>query len=181
MGLAPYGTEHHGKRSLEFFRTINRVSGIEIVNDELVPELYYTVRDALEGERFDGIAWGLQTWLEEILCEWVTNCTQHFGVDSVVLSGGVAQNIKALQAIAELPNVKNLWAGPVSGDGSLAVGAAWLASRKLMPEVEIKTFPTVYLGTEYCADEVAKAINRNRLQADSTNRIPSRPLPPWKR
>ncbi|HUS56056.1 MAG TPA: carbamoyltransferase C-terminal domain-containing protein [Thermohalobaculum sp.] len=164
MGLAPFGTEYHGRRSLEYFRNVNRVDGTEIVNDGLVPELYYTVGEALRAERFDGIAWGLQTWLEELLAEWVDNNAKTRGIDNVVLSGGVAQNIKANKAIAELDSVRHLWVGAISGDGSLGVGAAWLASRQFAPEIEIEAPTNVYLGTEHDRRQVASAIERHGLQ-----------------
>ncbi len=160
MGLAPYSTEYHGKRSLEFFRTINKVEGTEILNTQEVPDLYYSIRDKLEGERFDGIAWGLQMYLEEVLTEWVANNCRAKGTDTVVLSGGVAQNIKACKQVIDLPEVKRFWVGPVSGDGSLGVGAAWLASKELSSKTEIKGLGTVYLGTEYGEAEIDEAIKQ---------------------
>ena len=36
MGLAPYGTDYHGRSSLEVFRTINRVAGTEILNESVL-------------------------------------------------------------------------------------------------------------------------------------------------
>lgn len=158
MGLAPYGTEYHGKKSLEVFRQVNHVEGIEIVNDRKFPDLYFSIRDALEGARFDGIAWGLQTWAEELLGEWVRNTATHFGRRKVILSGGVAQNIKATKALAELPEVDWVWAGPISGDGSLGIGAAWMAARKLAPTQDIERLKSVYLGTQYGPEAVERAI-----------------------
>ena len=35
------------------------------------PDLYFSMQKALEGQRFDGIAWGLQEWIEELICDWV--------------------------------------------------------------------------------------------------------------
>lgn len=166
MGLAPYGTEYHGKRSLEFFRTVNRVDGIEITNLGNVKDMYFSVKDALEGERFDGIAWGLQTYLEEMLCEWVKNNVNEFGIDDVVISGGVAQNIKAIKAVADLPQVQSLWTGPISGDGSLGIGAAWLAAYEAGDADGIDGLPTVYLGTTASNDEIENEINRRKLDAD---------------
>ena len=165
MGLAPYGAQYHGQRSLDFFNTVNRVAGTEIVNDGTVPDLYFTVREALRAERFDGIAWGIQTWLEELLCEWVTNNVAHHGTGNVILSGGVAQNIKAVKALAELQCVEQIWAGPISGDGSIGVGAAWLASNTLAPEVTIEGLPTVYLGTEHSDLSVRRAVEEHDLQS----------------
>jgi carbamoyltransferase len=166
MGLAPYGNHYHGHRSLEFFRTINSVDGTNIIKPNDIPDLYYSVRDAIEGERFDGVAWGLQTWLEEIVSEWVTNCAKHYNTDNILFSGGVAQNIKAMKNLAELPEVGNLWAGPISGDGSLAFGAAWLASRSFAPDIPISGFSTVYLGTEYDSSSVNQAVKEESLQKE---------------
>jgi carbamoyltransferase len=163
MGLAPYGTEYHGHRALEFFRTINSVEGTEIVNHNAVPDLYFSVKDALEGERFDGIAWGVQTYAEEILCEWVKNNIEAHGISNVILSGGVAQNIKACKAVAELPEVDQLWSGPISGDGSLGIGAAWLAARERDSDTALQGLPSIYLGTSYDSAAVDAAIEKNKL------------------
>ncbi|MDO8599258.1 MAG: carbamoyltransferase C-terminal domain-containing protein [bacterium] len=163
MGLAPYGTEYHGKRSLDFFRTINRVVGTEIHDTKTIPDLYYSVRDALEGERFDGMAWGLQTYLEEMLSAWVVNNVRAHGLGRVVLSGGVAQNIKACKVLLDLPAVQQFWVGPIAGDGSLAIGAAWLASRAAAPSVRIVGLESIYLGTAHDARAIDDAVARSGL------------------
>lgn len=163
MGLAPYGTEYHGRRSLEFFRTINNVQGTEIVNTGNIPDLYFSVKDALEGERFDGIAWGLQTYLEEMLCEWVCNNIEAHGLPDVVISGGVAQNIKATKAVAGLPEVQSLWMGPISGDGSLGIGAAWMAMQDAGMTSAIQGLKSVYLGTSATDDEIRAEVANRKL------------------
>jgi carbamoyltransferase len=165
MGLAPYGTAYHGKRALDFFRKVNRVEGEHILNDGHVPELYFTVREALRCERFDGIAWALQTWLEEITCAWVANTVASRKIDNVVFSGGVAQNIKVMKALAELPGVRRVWAGPISGDGSLGVGAAWLAHAKLSGGKPILPMPSAYLGTSFGREEIDRAIEAHGLRS----------------
>lgn len=164
MGLAPYGTEYHGQRSLEFFRKINSVVGTEIHDSKIIRDLYYDVKDALEGERFDGLAWGLQTWVEEVLCDWVSNVCVKLETDNIVFSGGVAQNIKACKTLIEMPSVNRFWAGPVSGDGSLGIGAAWMAMREFKPDDDIEGLPTVYLGTESNKREITQAIERYNLR-----------------
>lgn len=163
MGLAPYGSEYHGKRSLEFFRTINRVVGTEIHDTKTIPDLYYSVRDALEGERFDGIAWGLQTYLEQVLSAWVVNNIRAHGLHRVVLSGGVAQNIKACKVLLDLSDVRQFWVGPIAGDGSLGIGAAWLASRAAATNIRIAGLESIYLGTTHDTREIDDALVRNGL------------------
>lgn len=165
MGLAPYGTEYHGSRSRDFFDTLSKVDGTKILSTGVVKDLYYSVKDALEGERFDGIAWGLQTHLEEILRQWVENCIEETGITDVVFSGGIGQNIKACKYLIDQTSLTSLWAGPICGDGSLGIGAAWLASRALAPEIEIEGYSSIYLGTEYDRDAVTSSISRHQLAA----------------
>ena len=163
MGLAPYGTEYHGKRARAFFDSLSTVEGNKILSTGIVKDLYYSVRDALEGERFDGIAWGLQTHIEDILRQWVENCILETGISDVVISGGVGQNIKACKHLIDSTSLNTLWAGPICGDGSLGIGASWLASVELAPEVEISGYETIYLGTEHDAQSVQDSIIRNKL------------------
>ena len=158
MGLAPYGNEYHGSRSLEFFRTIDSVVGCEIINSKSIPDLYFSVKDALEGERFDGIAWGLQSYLEETLCLWIKNNIAARGINDVILSGGVAQNIKAIKAIADMSEVASVWSGPITGDGSLGIGAAWMALSDAGQADSINKMSTAYLGTSASQSEVEEAI-----------------------
>lgn len=165
MGLAPYGTEYHGRRSRDFFNTLSKVEGSQILATGVVKDLYYSVREALEGERFDGIAWGLQTHLEEILRQWVENCIQETGITDIVFSGGIGQNIKACKYLIDHTSLTSLWAGPICGDGSLGIGAAWLAMREVAPEIDIEGYSTIYLGTEYTSQAVAEAVLRNQLAA----------------
>lgn len=157
MGLAPYGNAHVGSASLALFRRVDEVAGTAIRRRPDFPDLYFSLRDALEGQRFDGIAWGLQTYLEETLCAWVSNTIDAYGIRDVVLSGGVAQNIKACKAVAEQTAVASVWSGPVAGDGSLGIGAAFLAHERAAgtPPVGLTT---AYLGSEYGIDAARAAV-----------------------
>jgi len=146
MGLAPYGTEYHGKKSLKHFRKYDKVEGCKIGDQGIYKDVYYSSKEALEGQRFDGIAWGLQTYLEETLIEWVTNNIKKYNVKDIILSGGVAQNIKAMQALLKSDSINSIWTGPISGDGSLAIGAVWSAAKKFSSD-KILGLETIYLGT----------------------------------
>jgi len=159
MGLAPYGSQYHGKKSLEHFRNYDEVRGHELVNKNIYDDVYYSSKDALEGQRFDGIAWGLQTYLEETLEKWIVNNIKKYNIKDIVLSGGVAQNIKAIQALIKNPNINSVWAGPISGDGSLAIGAAWYAVNNYSSN-DIKGLETIYLGTKISRDAVDLVISK---------------------
>ena len=162
MGLAPYGTEYHGKRSLKIFRSLAYVKGTKILATNKYKDLYFSLKNTLEGERFDGIAWALQKFTEEILCKWIKNNIKQHSIDHIILSGGVAQNIKAIKSIADMKEVKSIWAGPISGDGSLGIGAAWMGCRQ--NKNNVNGLNTVYLGSSYDKLSINKAINKYNLK-----------------
>ena len=101
-----------------------------------------------------------------MLRDWVRNNIAHFGIGNVILSGGVAQNIKAVKALAEMDCVEHIWAGPISGDGSIGVGAAWLACRKLAPKMQIAGLTSIYLGTQHDSRAVEQAIDARKLNGE---------------
>ena len=49
----------------------------------------------------------MQTWVEELLVKWVTNCIKKYKIPNVTISGGVALNIKAMEKISQIKEVKN--------------------------------------------------------------------------
>lgn len=163
MGLAPYGNKFVGCDALEIFRKIHNECDDTIQNNSPYSDLYFSIKDELEGKRFDGIAWALQTWTEEILCKWVIGNIRTHGIHNVILSGGVAQNIKAVKAVADLPEVHKVWAGPISGDGSLAIGSAILATKMLAPTLSVPLFENIYLGTCYDNSEIRREIHNHKI------------------
>ena len=159
MGLAPYGNEYHGKRALEFFNTLSKVEGTQILPTNVVKDLYFSVRDALEGERFDGIALGLQEHLQIILQKWIENCISESGIRTVVLSGGVGQNIKACKHIVDNVDLDYFWAGPICGDGSLGLGATYLAHGLKNAQSSAVNLNSIYLGSEYRDEEIKSCVS----------------------
>ncbi len=161
MGLAPYGTKYHGYKSFNFFQKFNKIQNHKIIKSKFIKEIYYTSKKYLEGERFDGIAWGLQKYTENFLNQWISNCIKKFNLNNIILSGGVAQNIKAIKILSENKNIKSIWCGPISGDGSLAIGAAWMASKRFQPKKKMYGLNSIYLGSNINDSEVVKEIKKN--------------------
>mgnify|MGYP001314079372 CR=1 FL=1 len=157
MGLAPYGNEYHGKKSLNHFRMFDKIKEDKIINLKKFKDVYYSSKEALEGQRFDGIAWGLQTYLEELLEEWILNNVKKYNLNDIILSGGVAQNIKAVQRIASCKGINSVWAGPIAGDGSLAIGAVWAATKRFSND-NIEGLKNIYLGTEMHPKDIDEVI-----------------------
>lgn len=159
MGLAPYANTREVEKSYAVFSPILKVDGLNIVFDKKPKDLYFHFRDAFEGHRFDGIAGGLQKFVENLLCIWVRNCVTHTGLKRICFAGGVAQNIKACKSIGELPEVEELYICPAAGDTSLPLGACYYAMwdyvRKTTRSYDIiKPVDSMYLGPEFTHNKI---------------------------
>jgi len=178
MGLAPYGSEYHGHRSFNFFKKFNKILNYKIINPKSYKDCYYSSKSNLEGERFDGIAWGLQKYLEYFLTKWTTNCIKFFKKKDIIFSGGVAQNIKAIKSLSENNKIRSIWAGPISGDGSLAIGAAWCYGEKY-EEKKITFLDNIYLGTEIKDDDIKKELKKLNSKFTVKKDTPNSKIAHW--
>ncbi|MBF0162933.1 MAG: carbamoyltransferase [Magnetococcales bacterium] len=163
MGLAPYANEKYGRLAYEVYASTLRNDGLGFSYATEPTDHFFWFKERLEGIRFDGIAWGVQKRTEELLAKWVRNGVTATGIADVVLTGGVAMNIKANKVIWELPEVTSLFVPPGSGDESISVGAALIVATS-HPTVEaerveaIAPFDTPYLGDAFSDAEAERAI-----------------------
>lgn len=125
MGLAPYAKPETLRGPYQVFRETMCVDGLNFRWKVDPPDMYYYFKERLEGYRFDGIAGGLQLYLEEILTEWVANAVRAFGIRRIAISGGISMNIKANKAILEHEEVDDIFVCGSGSDESLAIGACY--------------------------------------------------------
>jgi carbamoyltransferase len=174
MGLAPYASEIGARNSYEVFSRLfefSKSEGLIWQRRFGVADTHYILprlRSGLENHRFDHICGGLQRWTEEVLATWVRNCVRATGITQVALGGGVFMNVKANKVIGELPEVRDLFCFPSSGDESTAIGAAWSAYSAASAGIErrdppIKPIDEIYWGTECADDEIEQVLRRRRL------------------
>ncbi|MBF0343329.1 MAG: carbamoyltransferase [Nitrospirae bacterium] len=168
MGLAPYANTKEVEKANRVFQNLFEIDGLNIRLKERPQDFYFWFLKKLEGCRFDGIAGALQKTVEDITVKMVKHCCEELDVSNVVLSGGVAQNIKACQSIGEIENVKNLCVAPTSGDGSLSIGGCYymidrICEQNGIEKNSIKPLESVYLGPEYSKDEIDNAISKHDL------------------
>lgn len=152
MGLAPYGKEKHAKKAIDLFKSTLYVDGLEFKWKTKPEDSYFWFRDRLEGVRFDNIAYALQLWTEDLICDWIGNAINEFGIGKIVVSGGVAMNIKAMGKVAELPQVESMFVGGSGSDESMAISAGICLAQDLAKEQnetwhpsDVKPF-NLYLG-----------------------------------
>ena len=169
MGLAPYTKPYLIKKPYEVFKETLYVDGLEFKFKIKPKDHYYYFKEKLEGCRFDGIAGGLQKYVEEILIKWVSNTVKETGIKKIVFSGGVAMNIKAMKEIIKLPEVADFFVCPSGGDESLAIGACYktiydVLDKNNIDMTAIKPLGVVYLGPEFLDDYIESMIKEKKLE-----------------
>lgn len=156
MGLAPYAKDYIREPAYRIYKETLVVDGLDFKWNKKPDDMYFYFRDRFEGLRFDGIAAGLQLWLEDLLAEWITNIMKHAGADILYYSGGLSMNVKANKVIAELPVIRELYIAPSGGDESLAIGAAFVAAQEAgHAPIALKN---AYLGYAPTEEEAKKAV-----------------------
>jgi carbamoyltransferase len=167
MGLAPYANVKELEKSYKVFKNILKIEDLKILYDQRPTDLYFWFRDKLEGHRFDGIAGAVQKFVEDVLSAWFKVCCEKTGINRVVFSGGVAQNIKAAKTLSELDCIKEIYVCPAAGDTSISIGACYWAMwdylhRQGLP-IDINPLENIYLGPEYSGTDVEKAIAKSEI------------------
>jgi carbamoyltransferase len=130
MGLAPYVSA--GSRTESAARDFSSLfafgaDGLSWKRREGIPSMYAAyefLKSRLAGMRFDTIAAGVQTFIEDMLVRWVSNAIRETGIGKVACAGGVFMNVKANLALLEIPEVEDLYVFPSCGDESNSIGAA---------------------------------------------------------
>lgn len=166
MGLAPYGNPKYATKALDVFKSTLYTQGIEFKWKQKPKDCYFWFKDRLDGTRFDNIAWALQTWVEDLLIDWVRNAVKHYNIRKIVVAGGVAMNIKAMGRLAELDEVDSISVGGSAGDESLAISSAFCLAEDLSCRQEISWSSEqisplyhLYLGPKATANEEEHAVN----------------------
>lgn len=158
MGLAAYAKEHYIEEPLKVFEGMYKIDGLTIKPLLDITNHYQYLRRELEGYRFDAIAGAVQRFTENILTEWVRNWTLETGLSKVILTGGVALNIKASKIISELDSISNIHVAIASGDESISIGAAQYLWNESQNPMILKPIDSPYLGQGYNSEDINEAL-----------------------
>jgi carbamoyltransferase len=120
------------------------------------PEVEH-LRKALGGHSKEDIAAGVQRVLEDVATRYVKDNVGAPASTAIVLSGGVAANVRLNQKVREL-GFKDLYVFPHMGDGGLALGACYAANAGATGAARNQKLSDVYLGTGYGDDEIERAL-----------------------
>jgi len=169
MGLAPYAKEKHMQPVLDEFRKTLKVEGLEWKYDHKPRDHFFHYKEALEGQRFDNIAGGLQAYTEELVTAWVRNAMEKFNANTLVLSGGVAMNVKANGKLAKMEGLDSFFVPLSPADESNAIGAAYYEADRLLreqggePQSVLQPISNAYLGPDFSDNEVKQALEMHGM------------------
>jgi carbamoyltransferase len=159
MGLAPYASEYEIRKTDKVFRDLFHVPDLMVQYRKRPDDLFFHFRDALADCRFDGIAGGVQQMVETVGAEWLAKATTRLGISRVVFSGGLSMNVKLNKRIAELPSVTEFYCPASGGDESLALGACYVAHRRL-PGPPPRHIRDNFLGPAPDRSEILAAVSK---------------------
>lgn len=128
MGLAPYAKPGHFEEVSDLLAEYLWVKDGEFIQRKPFPDMYFTFRELLKHVRFDNIAAGIQHYVESILVAWIKDLVREHGLRTVMMSGGVAMNIKAMAEILERTEVERFHVPGNPADETNCIGAAYLAA-----------------------------------------------------
>ena len=97
---------------------------------------------------------------------------QQTGINRVVLSGGVAANVKMNQRVLEIPEVEHVFIYPNMGDGGCGTGAAILSSQAATNGGQ--AYNHVYFGPDYTDNSIAEVLSGAGLTFEQV--IPIEPV-----
>ena len=170
MGLAPYASDYESKKSFKIFDKILKIKDLNIVFDKKPKDLFYHFKKELIDCRFDGIAGGLQKFLEKKLNSWFFACSKRLSYKDFYFSGGVAQNIKAGMSLNQHKGLNKVLIPPAAGDTSISIGACYKAAsdycekNRISKLKYIKPIDNMYLGHQIKKDEINKFINEKQIK-----------------
>lgn len=109
-----------------------RVEGVSLVTPYSAMGTYRRLKDILWQFPAEQFCYMAQRTLEVRVVELVKNLVARTKLHRLVLSGGVASNIKVNRCIRNLPEVEDMFVFPHMGDGGQALGAACTVNNRKM-------------------------------------------------
>jgi carbamoyltransferase len=156
VGLAAYGDPEVLGDVLRS-RFVQYPGGFKIVETNNV---YFARLLATQFPKID-VAAAYQRVLEEVAVAYVTHYLKQTGTTNLVLSGGVAANVKLNQRLKDIEAVTGIFVHPNMGDGGCGTGAA-LAEFEGHPALRDR-LQDVYLGPDFSSAVIADALRRSQL------------------
>jgi carbamoyltransferase len=172
MGLAPYANPKEVEKSYKVLKDIFCLTrnGYCITYKNKPKDLYFSIKDKLDGHRFDGIAGAIQKLLEEISITWIKSVQKKLKRKILCYGGGVAMNVKANMLINNLKCLKESFVPISPSDESNAIGACYYSSEKFFIKNKISINYLAPLHTPYLGPSI-KNLNVGKIKKIKNKKI----------
>lgn len=184
MGLAPYGDDTKrvpgsDKTYRQIFEEIVFETGDFSYQINTSWIAYHEVRDKWISDKFTNlfgpkrehagnltdhhkhIAAALQNRLESIVLNQLKKTKDKFGHKKLCLAGGVALNCSLNGVIMRSRLFDEIFVQPASGDAGTAIGAAFLAHKKIAGRLPVVKDHNSYLGASFVGAEIEEALKKH--------------------
>lgn len=111
----------------------------------------------------EDIAAAFQARLEEVMVEAVSQAMEKTGCTDIILSGGVAANVKMNQRIMSIPGVEAIVVHPGMSDCGLALGSAIHLDKQRHPTPN-QPIKHVFLGTDIEEEHIEKSLRSHGFE-----------------
>jgi carbamoyltransferase len=101
----------------------------------------------------------IQSYLEDVIVSYLNMIAEHYDVEHLCLSGGVAANIIMSLNIYERTKFKHIYVLPAMGDEGVALGSALLKAVEMKEDISwVNKLQMPYYGNAISQDEIKNAI-----------------------
>lgn len=149
MGLAAYAKPAYIEKTKSVLKDLSKIKEMRIVSNKRPKDLFSYLENQWKAHRFDNIAGAVQSFTEELACALVKEIVRQTGISRLVISGGIAMNIKMNKAISELSEITEMFVCGSSGDESLSIGGCYFLNSGKYPN---KSLDHLYLGYDISSD-----------------------------
>jgi carbamoyltransferase len=109
------------------------------------------------------IARSAQLFLEETVLEIAHRFQEETKADSLCLAGGVFQNVLLVRALETRSRFANVYVQPIAGNAGTALGAAFLARKKLTGKSGRAALTTLALGPNLGSQEIKAVLDNCKI------------------
>ena len=175
MGMAPYAKKKYYEDLLNIFKKFQSVKGTNFFNKKMPKDLYFEIKEKIEGFRFDSVCGALQEFTEYLCKNWLVNLKNKYNTKNFMLAGGVAMNVKNNLNITNIKGIKNFFVPLAPDDTSLSMGAAYYYNSIILKN---RSYPikNAYLGPKVIYSNIKNKKNKFVIKTNNINEEASKLL-----
>jgi carbamoyltransferase len=106
-----------------------------------------------------GLASSLQRACEILLTEMAQSLRKEHDIENLCLAGGLFLSPLFVEQLEKNAGFAKVFVQPAAGNEGTALGAAWLAQKRMSASSHVAKFPHVYLGPSYPNEEIKKVLD----------------------